>query len=256
MGTSNLSNLRSSAALAVFAVSLPGIAMADQSSSYNPIEPRLTYAVSMYLWGSALNGTERIGGLPPVDVDLSFGDVLDALDFAAVGLINVQGDRFGFMGELNYAKLSGQGTGPGGLVTGFVDVKSSFALAAVTYRVAEEDWGSIDLIGGAKYFKVSTGMTLSPPARTGSFSDSWVDATIGAKGNFVLAPDWTFSTWAMVGAGGSDLSWDVLGTIDYHFSPRWSVSAGFRATSVDYTSGQFDYDMVQSGPLIAVTARF
>ncbi|MBS9718845.1 hypothetical protein ACFFUT_03575 [Pseudohalocynthiibacter aestuariivivens] len=243
-------------ALAFVAVVQPAIAKADEATYKASEKPSLTYTVTGYLWASGLNGTESLFGLPTVDVDLNFSDLLNSLDFAAAGVIHVRRDRFGFLGELNYVKLSGGATGPGGIVTGSFETKSFFALAAVTYRAAEADWGNVDLIGGLKYFRLENTVALSPPPVTASDSENWVDVTIGAKGRFFLSPDWSVTTWAMVGAGGSDLSWDVLGAVDYQINPKWSVSVGYRATGVDYTSPQFSYDMVQSGPTLALTARF
>lgn len=213
-------------------------------------------SATFYLWASGLNGTQSVLGLPPVDVDVRFGDVLDKVDMAAAGIVEMRGGRVGFLGEFNYVKLSAAATGPGGVLTGTVESKAFFALAAGTWTVAETDRQSVDLIGGIKYFRFDNDLALAPGPVAGSGSTSWVDATVGVKASFALAPDWSLKTWAMVGGGGSDVSWDVLAAFDYRINDDWSASFGYRAMGVDYSSASFSYDMRQYGPIFGVTRRF
>ena len=217
-------------------------------------------AITGYGWAAGLNGDQALFGLPPVAVDLKFRDVLPALDFAAAGVVEIRKGSWGFLGELNYVKLSARQSGPVGFVALNLDSSSLFGLAAVSYRLAEGDWGNLDAIGGAKFFSMSNTVTLilpSPlPGLRGDSSASWVDATIGLKMRLNLSPNWFATTWLMGGAGGSNYHWDALATIGYQIDPRWSVSVGYRAIAVDYESARFSYDMIQHGPVIGVTARF
>lgn len=213
-------------------------------------------SATFYLWASGLNGTQSVLGLPPVDVDVSFGDILDKVDMAAAGIVEVHGERVGFLGEFNYVKLSASATGPGGVLTGTLESKAFFALAAGTWNVVETGTQRVDLIGGLKFFRFDNDLALTPGPLTGSDRTSWVDATVGVKASFALAPDWSLKTWAMVGGGGSDGSWDVLAALDYQINDDWSASFGYRAMGVDYSSASFSYDMRQYGPIFGVTRRF
>ena len=46
-----------------------------------------------------------------------------------------------------------------------------------------------------------------------SFSDgaTWVDGLVGIRGNYSFTPQFYFTGWALVGAGGADIDWDVAG---------------------------------------------
>lgn len=213
-------------------------------------------SATFYLWASGLQGSQSMFGLPSSNVDLRFGDILDKVDMAAAGIFEVRGDRLGFLGELNYVKLSADAETPGGLLQGGLESKAFFALAAATWRVAETDRQAVDLIGGLKYFRFENGLSLNPGGLSASDSANWADGTIGVKASFDLAPQWTLKTWAMVGAGGSDLSWDLLAAVDYQFNDAWSASFGYRAMGVDYSSNSFSYDMRQHGPILGLTKRF
>lgn len=239
-------------ALAADMVAPPRMAQASPSD--------WSIAVTGYGWMAGLNGDQALFGLPPVNVDLKFSDILPSLNFAAAGVVEVRKGSWGFLGELNYVKLSARQTGPAGFLTLKLDSSSLFGLAAGTYRVTEGSWGNLDLIGGAKFFSMSNTVALfapSPlPSLRGEDSATWVDATAGFKVHLNLSPSWFAMGWLMGGAGGSDFHWDALAAIGYQIDPRWSVSVGYRAIGVDYQSARFSYDMIQHGPILGVTARF
>ena len=44
-----------------------------------------------------------------------------------------------------------------------------------------------------------------------SDSDTWVDALGGVRGVFNITPKLYLTGWALVGAGGADIDWDVAG---------------------------------------------
>jgi hypothetical protein len=219
-----------------------------------------SFSVTAYTWMSGLDGKQGLFGLPDINVHLKFRDVLPALDFAASGLVEASNGKFGFVGEANFVKLSMKDSGPVGLFAVKLGSTAFFGLAAATYRVADGDWGNVELIGGAKVFSYSNKVTLTAPGPLpvliGNESQTWVDATFGVKMRYNLSPEWFLTAWGMAGAGGSDYHWDLLGAVGYQFSPTWSVSVGYRAIAVDYKSARFSYDMIQHGPILGVTARF
>ncbi len=238
----------------VVACLLAGTAAGEEAGKAT--KPKLEYSGTFYLWASGLQGNQSIFGLPAADVKVSFGDILDKVDMAAAGIFEVRGERVGFLGEVNYVKLGASARGPGGVLQGDMDSKAFFALAAATWNVSATDRQRVDMIGGVKYFRFDNALQLNPGPLSASQSANWADATVGVKASFELAPKWSLKTWAMIGAGGSDLSWDVLAAFDYQFNDDWSASFGYRAIGVDYTSNNFSYDMRQYGPILGLTRRF
>lgn len=238
----------------------PAQVNASGSASKSPDSP-WSAAATLYMWGAGLDGDVGVGRLPTTDVDMDFDDILSNTDFAGMGIFELRRGKIGFLGELLYLKLSDDVSGPAGYITAKPEIASFTGLAAGSYRVAQNTWGNIDLIGGVRVFDLSTELTLSStnpalPTLRAKESETWADAVGGAKLRYNINDNWFLTTWAMAGAGGSDFTWDLLGTAGYQFNSTWSLSAGYRALGVDYENDGFRYDVVQSGPILGVTVRF
>jgi hypothetical protein len=78
-------------------------------------EDAWSFKVLPYIWMSGLTGeTASFPGTPPVDVDLSFIDILENLDIAAFVVAEARkGDLF-FRSEMAYASISASADTPGG----------------------------------------------------------------------------------------------------------------------------------------------
>jgi hypothetical protein len=44
---------------------------------------------------------------------------------------------------------------------------------------------------------------------------------------------------------GSDVTWDLLGSVGYQWNERFAIVAGYRALGVDYDDDGFVYDVIQ-----------
>lgn len=82
------------------------------------------YAVAPYFWAAGLAGDVGSFGLPIVEVDANFGDILKNLDFAATATAEARYDRYSIFGDIQCVKISaGKGT-PRGVLATSVDLKS------------------------------------------------------------------------------------------------------------------------------------
>ena len=62
------------------------------------------FQLTLYGWATALNGDVGIRNLPPVDVDVSFADILDNLDGAIMGSLFASNGRFVVLTDVVWAK--------------------------------------------------------------------------------------------------------------------------------------------------------
>jgi hypothetical protein len=237
---------------------------------YTPVTPEAeqvvteqgwTFTVAPYFWAAGISGEVGQFGLPPVDVDASFGDIFDHLDFGAMAIGEARYDRYSIFGDIMYAKISGAAGTPRGILASSVEVSSeTFAgLIGAGYSVFENSSGRLEVVGGARVWSVDTEISFSGGILDGvSTSDgaTWVDAVAGLKGNYSITPEVYLTAWGLVGAGGADIDWDVAGAIGYRFNDRIAAVAGYRALGVDYRDDGFVFDVVQQGPILGMVVRF
>ena len=257
-------NLKNLLLAAVIGVALPVTAQAADVAA--PADTSdWTFNAAAYLWGASLDGKSGVFGLPPQDVELSFGDILEDLQFAVMGLGEARKGPFVVGMDITYTKVSSTIDSPRGVV--FDDISVDTTSWMVTgfggYSVFDNDVARIDLIGGARYWSVNSEFELDSnlqqlDGRTAEDGASWVDPLVGAKMLLDVTPDFYVSGWAMVGGFGvgSDLMWDVMAGAGYRFTDSFSVFGGYRAASVDYSDDGFVYDVVQKGPVLSGVFRF
>ena len=257
-------NLRTLLLVAVLGAALPASARAADVAA--PADTSgWTFTTAAYLWGASLDGKSGVFGLPPQDVELSFGDILEDLQFAVMGLGEARKGPFVLGMDLTYTKVSSTVDSPRGVL--FDDISIDTTSWMVTgfggYSIFDNDVARIDLIGGARYWSVNTEFELESKrqqldGRTAEDGASWVDPLVGAKMLVDVTPDFYISAWGMIGGFdvGSELMWDVMAGAGYRFTDAFSVFGGYRAVSVDYDDDGFVYDVVQQGPVLAGVFRF
>jgi len=223
-----------------------------------------TFTVAPYFWAAGLSGDVgmNIGRFhPTVDVDASFGDIWDHLDFAFMALGEARYDRYSVFSDLIYVKVSGSEGTPRGIVADEAEVDSeTFAgLLGVGYSVLKDNTGNLDIVGGVRVWSVDTTISLSGgllDGRSTSDGDTWVDAVGGIKGTYALTPNVFLTGWGLVGGGGANLDWDVAATIGYKFNETVSSVIGYRAIGVDYENDGFEFDVVEQGPILGLVIHF
>ncbi len=254
-------------AAAAAALTISGAARAADlpsvSAPLQPVEsaPEVTFAIAPYLWGISMNGKLAQFGLPTVEVDASFSDILSNLDFAAMLLGEVRYNRLSLLSDFNYSKLSIDRATPLGILATSAGVSSEMLRWSLFggYEVLSNETFTVDVLAGAQMMSVETKLSF-----TGGFlggvsrtdSDTWFDALGGARARVSLTPQVYLTGWGLIGAGQSDLVWDVMGGVGYSFNDSISAVAGYRALSVDYQDGGFRFDVVQHGPIVGGVFRF
>lgn len=256
---------REIASLALFATLafVPGQAQAADISEPTPAASDWTFTGAAYLWASGIEGESGIFGFPPQDVDLSFGDVLENLDVAFMGLGEARNGPLSIGLDFSYARLGTNVGTPFGIAAADVDVTATTLMATgvVGYALVETGNAHLDAIAGARVWSVSTDFDFNGGALGGTSADdgaTWVDPLVGAKFKADLGENFYVSGWGMIGGFGvgSDLMWDAMGGLGYDWSESLSLFAGYRAVSVDYSKDGFVYDVVQQGPIVAGVFRF
>ena len=219
------------------------------------------FQFSPYFWLAGLHGTGGVGNRT-TNVDESFSDVFDALNFAFMGTFEARKGKFISLTDLEYVSVSDEKATPGPL---FSTVDAGFKTfifdQEVGYRLLEnsEKGASLDVLGGARVWHVSTDFEFGAgilPATRIKGSRNWVDAVGGLRGKMALSQKLYLTGKFDLGGGGSKFTWQVFGGGGYNINPKIALIFGYRVLDVDYDKNNFVYDMNQRGPIVGLGFRF
>jgi hypothetical protein len=218
--------------------------------------------LSPYAWtpGIAASVGTRFGEL---EADASVGDVLSALDLAGMGVVEARNGRWGLIADLLYADLTERRDSPFGALFSRARVDTELTLASgyLAVRLHEDARVAVDAMAGLRAVSVDLDVTLARGdlrARSFGVGDSWVDPLVGGRLRLALTDRWFAAAFADLGGfgGGSDLTWQSVGTIGYRFDDRWSAQGGWRQLVIEKRIDGRDVTLDLGGPLLGVTLAF
>jgi hypothetical protein len=217
------------------------------------------HELAPYLWGSSMNGASGIGDLT-VNVDASFGDILDNLEMGFMGVYRASREKLSVTADVVYMGLGSTGTGPQGYVRGDVEMDQLAVEVDVGYELAER----FVVFGGLRYNDLSLELDTTGPlgTRSADADESWVDPVIGVHYTIPFADDWSVMLRGDIGGFGvgSDFAWQAVTTLRWQASPRIGALAAYRYMDMDYEDGEgsnaFKYDLAFSGPALGIVFTF
>lgn len=224
-----------------------GAASAQESDGWK-------FRITPYLWLLALDGTTAALG-NDVDVDLSFGDILDQLNIALSANMELSKGKFFVVFDPMYAQLEADFAGPGP-VGGKLDVDLVIADLDVGYSVNE----NFGLYAGLRYYDQDLKITpnLLPVVNLG---DDWTDFILGFRVHTSMSDKWSFAGKLDGAVGGdSESAWYLQAVLLRHFGSNKHLDLGWRYYDVDYESGsgltRFKWDVAHSGPVVGFSWEF
>jgi hypothetical protein len=195
-------------------------------------------------------------------VDASFGDLLDNLDFVAMGYFEARRDRWGFGADLLYMDLSADGNGPTPAFSkAEMDFQAFIGTFAPFYRAVEEETFTLDVSAGARVWITDTEITFKSntvPNRSADEKETWVDPILGMRVAFAATDKVNVNGYFDVGGFGvgSDITYQFLSTVSYEFTDSISAAVGYRYLKVDYEDDGYVLNAEYQGPIIGLVVRF
>lgn len=244
-----------------------GLALAALAAPAAHAEEGWRFQLTPYGWaaGSASEIQPRAGG-PRLEGDMSFGDVLDRLNGAFFLTGSARYDRFVVIGDLTWVSLSDSGSITGKLpvpVSVDGDLTQTSETIAAGYSVVSRPGLTVYVVGGARAWQIDASVSaearIAPYYSLGasaSRSLSWVDPIVGVRMRAALSPKWSITGYGDVGGYDDRTTWQLLGTVNYRISDRFSISAGYRQMSIEYEDSETRLDVDMGGPLVGATLRF
>ena len=207
------------------------------------------FILTPYVWAVGQEGSVEIGRASG-NVDASFGDILDSLDFG--GMLALE---FGQTGSNLRMLLDGMYMRTKEDIRGG-DVESTQEVYEIDTAWRMDKRYTVDTLVGFRYTSIDSDITL-PNTFIGARA-SWVDPVIGARGSVPLFDKLSLDLRGDIGGFGlgsnfttkleADLSWRAFDWL--------SASVGWRYMKVDYDDYQFEYRVAATGPIFALSFRF
>jgi outer membrane receptor protein involved in Fe transport len=218
-----------------------------------------------YLWLAGAHGTIGIAS-HDVDFRASPTDLLQHFRFGLMGTVQARRGRYVFINDLVWVRLGATNTTTlpiSGQPSLSAEAKAwQFILTpAFGYRFLDGEKIKIDaLMLGFRYWHVGSSLqfTPSPFGRTFSKTLNWADPLMGARILFPLSPKVLVTIGGDAGAwGGAQLDYEIVGSLGYKLSSKFTLTAGYRYLYVDYRpTGESIYKQAMSGALIGVNYHF
>ena len=213
------------------------------------------WKVTAYLWTMALDGTVGIGPIES-DLDLSFSDLLGALNYGGAIALRRDWGRNIFVADLQYYSLSPDPvkTPLGGTVS--TDLNQPIVQFYYGRKTATSK-GYFAWLAGIRYMELDTKLSWKPgfdilDKRTRSASPDFVDFIIGGIYNTSISDKWNLNLQGDIGAGGSEHSWNAQMFFQRKLKNGNALVLGARIMDVDFEdklpNGEFfNYDMAMTG---------
>lgn len=227
--------------------------------------------ITPYLWAAEMHG--RISPFrrgPTIGVGKSFSDVLE--DLRVGGFVDIWGrkGRYVLSGDIAYVDTKeGHTSGPlpglgplppGTRVDGSINSKLFTATLQGGYRVVDTPTLTLDALLGLRAWHVSNKVQVSALRRSRSYKESfgWTEPVIGARAFTQLTDRISLQGLANIGGfgAGSKFVWSAQATLNYVFTDKLSVSAGYKVLDVNYRHKGNVYDTRMHGPVLGLTYRF
>ena len=216
------------------------------------------WSITPYIWATDTSMDFSLDGSPVGGADLSFNDLLDVLDEAA--LIHVEGGKGNWSGFVDYVYMSMSDSEELPIVQIDSDSTQVVLDAAVAYWPG--GFGSpLNLFAGVRYTEFDDTFELSvddtPVGETRTKKD-YTDALLGIRYHFDLSDRWGLLTSGDVSFGDSEGTWQVQGLFAYTVGKKQQnrILFGYRYKRAEFEDGALTTDYTYSGPIAGFNFNF
>lgn len=181
-------------------------------------------------------------------LEISKQDIVNNLDFALMLVLGARKDKWSFYLDTIRFDLAGDDSAsraavglPGDPTVDFdvdIDVEGWLVTATSTYAVIDTDRTRLELGAGVRYYheELSFELDVGPVNESADYSWNLWDGVIVTRGFTDLNDRWYVSYYADASTGGTDLTYQLAGGLNYRFED-FTLVGGYR-----YIKWKFDED--------------
>lgn len=215
--------------------------------------------ITPYVWGTGIGGTVTpVAGGQRLHFREGLSDVLEDLDgaFFLSGLVRY--GRFVVIGDLSASRSSRDGVVPGLGITAKGRLEQTSLTLAAGYRALETESATVDYLLGLRYWDIEGRVTTPVPGLSARVDVDFIDPIIAARTNVRLSDRWSVIGYGDIGGFGvgSDLTSQLLATLNWQARDRLYLSFGYRHLFVDRDDRGRGVEASFSGPLLGLSFTF
>jgi len=248
------------------------LGLTPQQSSADGID----WTIAPYLWATDVGLDVNINGDPVIGTNVPFSDLLDKLDAAFMGHIEMSGEKYGAFADIYYVNLADDAVipvGPGGPILGDLLVGTDLTLKLYElggfYRMGSPDPGShaFDFILGVRQIDMDLNLDIVLPGPGANPVNRAIDASetdlfggVRLIGKF--SQKWHYKARADYGSGGTEGTVNALASVGYTFGKTglFSLDLGYRYLNIELKNESngtvTETDTTMSGPLLGFIFNF
>lgn len=224
------------------------------------------WSFTPYVWATAMEGSATVKG-NKANIDLSFGDILDHLDFGLQGHFEGQTADDSIFADLFYASLSAEDDLAPGVEADvdqemwILELGGGLVLGDPPPAEGPEARRRIEAIGGLRYWRVDADLDVTGVA-SASGDEEWLDPFVGLRALFPVGEHADISLRGDLGGFGvgSQSSYNLVATLLVDVFENGRLAVGYRVLDADYDDGdgadEFEFDARLKGPFVGLTFRF
>ena len=215
--------------------------------------------ITPYAWGIGIGGSVTpLRNGPSLRFDEGLSEVLDDLDSALFLSGLYRNGRFVALADYSRSRSSRDGRVPRlGLPVEARFEQSSVTLSA-GYRALDGERATLDALIGLRRWDIEAEVRTPIPGVGRGIEVDFTDPILAARTNIRLSD--SLSLIGYVDAGGfgvgSDVTAQVLATLNWQMREKLFLSAGYRHLHVDYDDDGRGFDFSFSGPLVGLSLQF
>lgn len=219
------------------------------------------FRLTPYYWAVGIDGNLEINdeqGSTDIDFNQDIGDVTDNLEFNGSLMLEHNKGRWSNFAAVDYIKTENDDTDIN--VAGSeieVEADTLLATAATGYRFGAGGDSWVDLLVGVRYGKIDLEFNEKNGPGSINADDDLVDGIVMLRPRVALGRNWAFSPTASVGAGDSDLVWELAPELVYtNNCCNLEVRFGYRTVNYEIEEGDAEADFSFQGPMVGLGFAF
>ena len=234
------------------AIMVVGIGMPVQAAGDWKIE------VAPYIWATGMSGDLTTADGHEAEFDYSFSDLSEKLDLSAELLAVVQYKQFVGFVQGDYFRLKEDEFDQPAAQEQLDEITMSTTLltmaAGYQFPTIKDSW--VDVMGGVRVMSLRMEADLVY-AEDRDETHTITDAILVLRPNFHIWKGLRFNPTLSIGAGSSDLVYELQPQFEYNFSQLLGVRLGYRTLHYKYTTDrETELNIGFSGPMLGVTFNF